>query len=70
MAKGKIEISGELCKGCNLCVDACPKKILKLGAKTNAKGYNIVECIDTDACVGCAACATMCPDVVIDVYRG
>jgi len=69
MAKGKIEILGELCKGCNLCVDACPKKILRLGAKTNAKGYNIVECTDESACNGCTFCAVMCPDVVINVYK-
>jgi len=69
MAKGKVEFADALCKGCNLCVDACPKKILKIGARTNVKGYNVVECTDMSACIGCAACAVMCPDVVITVHR-
>ncbi|MCL2480777.1 MAG: 4Fe-4S binding protein, partial [Spirochaetaceae bacterium] len=30
MSKGKPLISPERCKGCALCVDACPKKILKM----------------------------------------
>ena len=69
MAKGKVEFKGELCKGCNLCVDVCPKKILTLGSKTNAKGYTVVECTNMEACIGCAFCADMCPDVVITVYK-
>ncbi|MCL2821933.1 MAG: 4Fe-4S dicluster domain-containing protein [Firmicutes bacterium] len=69
MAKGKVEFAGELCKGCSLCLGVCPKKILRLGEKTNKKGYNVVECTDMSQCTGCTACAVMCPDLVISVYR-
>jgi len=64
----KITIREERCKGCELCVDACPKKILKLAEdKINAKGYHPVSMTDESKCTQCAACATMCPDVVITV---
>jgi len=64
----KITIREERCKGCELCVDACPKKLLKLADdKINAKGYHPVSVTDESKCTQCAACATMCPDVVITV---
>ncbi|MCL2187377.1 MAG: 4Fe-4S dicluster domain-containing protein [Defluviitaleaceae bacterium] len=59
------------CKGCDLCVDACPKKILTLDtSRVNAKGYNPVLCTDINACTACAICARVCPDSVIKVEKG
>lgn len=69
MAKGKLEFAEKYCKGCSLCIDACPKKILRLSERVNAKGYNVVECFKPEDCIGCAFCATMCPDCVISVYK-
>lgn len=67
---GNVKINQDKCKGCSLCVNVCPKKILQLDTnKVNPKGYNPCSCIDTDACIGCAFCATICPDVVIEVFR-
>lgn len=62
----KLTIDYEKCKGCGMCVAACPKKILELNTeKLNLKGYNPVDIIDRSACISCAMCATMCPDCVI-----
>lgn len=70
MAKGKVYFDYELCKGCNLCVEYCPVRILELDrTKTNKKGYNIINVVDPDKCIGCAFCAMMCPDSVITVER-
>ena len=69
MAKGKVEFREAYCKGCSLCVNACPKKILQISKRTNAKGYEVAECINAEECIGCASCALMCPDSVITVYR-
>ena len=67
----KVIFSEALCKGCDLCVVACPKKILTLDKnKVNAKGYNPVACTDMSACTACAICAKICPDSVITVERG
>lgn len=65
-----ISVDDTYCKGCGLCVDACPVGIIELdAARINAKGYHPAHCTDDDACTGCASCATMCPDVAITVYR-
>ena len=65
-----IEVNDTYCKGCGLCVDACPLHIVELDQdRINAKGYHPAHCIDDEACTGCTNCATMCPDVAITVYR-
>ena len=62
----KITVNTDLCKGCGLCVQACPKQIIALAQELlNAKGYQPAQCIDEGACIGCAMCATLCPDVDI-----
>ena len=66
----KLTIDEVLCKGCGLCVRACPKSILALSkTKINAKGYHPAELTDKEACVGCASCAKTCPDVVIRIEK-
>ena len=66
----KLTFKEELCKGCGLCVNACPKQLLALSkTRLNQKGHSPVELTDPYACVGCAFCATMCPDCVITVER-
>ena len=65
----KITIDTARCKGCGLCIEACPKKILQISDKINAKGYHSVECIRPENCIGCAICGRMCPDAAIEVYR-
>jgi len=65
-----VRINELLCKGCGLCVRACPKQILELSkTKLNPKGYHPSEITDIDACTACASCARTCPDVVIEIER-
>ena len=62
----KLTFREDLCKGCGLCVNACPKQLLTLSkTRLNQKGHTPVELTDPASCVGCAFCATMCPDCVI-----
>ena len=66
----KLTFKEELCKGCGLCVNACPKGILQLSkTKLNSKGHMPVEQTEPEKCIGCAFCAMMCPDCVIKVER-
>jgi 2-oxoglutarate ferredoxin oxidoreductase subunit delta len=68
--KGKITISMEFCKGCELCISFCPKKMIRLSSAVNSSGYATAVCQDGDGCTGCAVCATVCPEAAIEVYRG
>jgi 2-oxoglutarate ferredoxin oxidoreductase subunit delta len=64
----KIEFKSDVCKGCGLCVTACPKHIVALDEEVlNVKGHHPAKCIDEAACVACASCAMMCPDCVITI---
>ncbi len=66
----KLTFRTDECKGCGLCVDACPKGILALSPDIiNKKGHHPAVCTAPDECVGCASCALMCPDVIIKVER-
>ena len=69
MAKGKPIISIDRCKGCGLCIGACPKKILKMSDETNKQGVHYPVCFDEDSCIACTFCATMCPDVAIEIIK-
>jgi 2-oxoglutarate ferredoxin oxidoreductase subunit delta len=64
-----LEIARDRCKGCGLCVDACPKHVLVLNtAIVNELGYHPVRLTDAAACTSCALCARVCPDAVFAVY--
>ncbi len=65
----KVTFNEGLCKGCGLCVGACPKGIIELRDNLNAKGYHPAGVTDAEKCIGCAFCATMCPDCVITVEK-
>ncbi len=66
----RIIVNEEICKGCELCVNACPRKIISLAKeKLNSKGYHPAELQNEEKCTGCASCAMMCPDVAIIVER-
>ncbi len=66
----RVSFQVDLCKGCGLCVAACPRKILAIStSELNKKGYHPAHIVDPSKCIACAMCATMCPDVVITVEK-
>ena len=67
--KGVVVVNTDRCKGCSLCVVACPLHVLTLTPKVNSRGYNYVQQTLEDTCIGCASCAIVCPDACLTVYR-
>lgn len=66
----RIIFDADRCKGCGLCVSACPGQLLTLDrSRINRKGYHPAEITDPERCTACACCAVMCPDCVITVER-
>ena len=66
----KVTFREDRCKGCELCVSACPKKIIHIAEdRLNAKGFKPAEVTEPEKCIGCAFCATMCLDLVIEVEK-
>lgn len=67
--RGSIDVDEKYCKGCNLCIAACPQEVLALDMlRLTPKGYHPAHLI-ADGCTGCAICAVICPEAAIRVYR-
>ena len=68
--KGTIKILEDSCKGCGLCIEACPLKLIGISSKINAFGYKSIEHLDPEGkCTACKMCAIMCPDMAIEVFK-
>jgi 2-oxoglutarate ferredoxin oxidoreductase subunit delta len=66
-SRGTLVIDAERCKGCELCIAACPPGVLSMSPGVNEMGYRYPEL--HAGCTGCTACQMVCPDYVFDVFR-
>ncbi|MEA4882168.1 MAG: 4Fe-4S binding protein [Clostridia bacterium] len=65
----KVVFDEAKCKGCELCMQFCPKGAIRMAEHINAKGYHPAVLADEEKCISCAICARMCPDAVIEVFK-
>ena len=66
--RGTVVIDTEACKGCRLCVDACPPSVLVMtDREVNSRGYRFPQLLA--GCTGCKACSQICPDFCFQVYK-
>ena len=64
-----LVVASERCKGCELCITACPKSVLELDTGVvNRLGYHPVRLTDASGCTSCAICARVCPDAVFTIF--
>ena len=68
LTRGSVVIDTEACKGCDLCIDACPPAVLVMTTHAhNSRGYRYPLLLP--GCTGCKACSQICPDFVFQVHR-
>jgi 2-oxoglutarate ferredoxin oxidoreductase subunit delta len=68
-ARGYVEFSSAECKGCGVCIDACPPKCLELDPELNQYGVHPAR-YKGESCTGCGICFYVCPEPgAITVYR-
>jgi ferredoxin len=66
----RVEIAGELCKGCRLCIASCPTHSLALGTALNKSGYRSAV-FEDNGCTACGICFYMCPEPeAVTVLKG
>ncbi len=59
--RGLLRIDGNECKGCGLCVEACPPKVISLSDRLNQYGYR-TALYAGHGCTGCGICFMACPE--------
>ncbi|MDY6968148.1 MAG: 4Fe-4S binding protein [Spirochaetota bacterium] len=65
VSKGEVVIIEERCKGCEFCVEYCPRDVLQMSSLFNIKGYHYPEVVDDTKCVNCHFCEVICPEFSI-----
>ncbi len=66
-----IEIDKDHCKGCGLCIEACPKGVIVFSTEINKLGYDGHPAEPkNEGCTGCGICFYTCPEpAAIIVYK-
>ncbi len=64
-----LEIHEEICKGCGLCINFCPRSLITLAEHLNSKGFHPAVLKEPEKCNACTLCAIMCPDMAIEIRK-
>ncbi len=59
--RGQLRIDRDECKGCGLCIEACPPKAIRLSEGLNHYGYRTAEYAGA-GCTACGICFMACPE--------
>lgn len=63
-AKGTLRIIPALCKGCRICIEFCPAKVLAFDKKRL-----VVTAVAMEKCIACGLCELRCPDFAIFIDK-
>jgi len=62
--RGEVFIYATWCKGCHICVEFCPPKVLAMEEHDDHP-----HIVAPEKCTGCHFCDTHCPDLAIVVRK-
>jgi 2-oxoglutarate ferredoxin oxidoreductase subunit delta len=62
--RGEVQIFATWCKGCHICVEFCPTKVLEM----HPNGTHPIV-VAQEKCTACHFCDTHCPDLAILVKK-
>jgi NAD-dependent dihydropyrimidine dehydrogenase PreA subunit len=67
--RGLLRVNLAECKGCGLCIEACPPRVIQLSDGLNHYGYRTAVYAGA-GCTGCGICFLACPEPgALTVYR-
>lgn len=66
--KGRWNVYPGLCKGCGLCIEKCPVRVIDWAKELGSAGTPLVK-PEIDGCIVCGICQTVCPDAAIHIER-
>ena len=61
LEKPLVVINKDECKGCGLCIVACPEDVLSAQKHFNKMGYHPAG-YKGEGCIGCGFCFYQCPE--------
>jgi len=65
LSRYTIHLIKDRCKGCEFCIEFCPRNVLELSNEFNTKGYHPPRVKNEDRCYGCGLCELICPEFAI-----
>ena len=63
----KVHINENLCKGCDICVEFCPKEVFEASSEVGARGYFVPVVKKPENCSACMLCEHLCPELAVTV---
>ena len=67
--RGAFHLFTNLCKGCGLCKEKCPKQCLIWAGELGSFGTPAVIPDDPQNCIACGICQQVCPDCAILIQK-
>ena len=65
----EVRILTAYCKGCELCVAACPKGAIEMSDELGETGVRPARPKAGVQCSGCTLCCQVCPDAAIEIWE-
>jgi 2-oxoglutarate/2-oxoacid ferredoxin oxidoreductase subunit beta len=65
----RVEFDTQVCKGCGVCIEACPEDIIEFADVFNHRGVKPTRLVEGGLvrCTACGNCAVVCPDSAVEV---